>query len=136
MEYITGIHALNLPCSLETGGDWHIYALQWEKPTIGNTETSIFNKYGLEFNKTIPEHTGTFTVANHIRALLDLLEMGKFDIAQGMNKDFICNDEYDFEVFEKVAVLRLLPNWKQVDDFMEREYNRKWLKFKKDNNHE
>ena len=29
MKYISGINALNLPCSLDTCGDWHTSALQW-----------------------------------------------------------------------------------------------------------
>jgi len=50
----------------------------------------------------IPEHEENYAVANHIRALLDLLEMGNFSLAQGMNRDFICNDDYNGEVFEKI----------------------------------
>jgi len=34
MKYITGIHALNLPCSLDTCGDWHslkmMALMQWQ----------------------------------------------------------------------------------------------------------
>ena len=50
-----------------------------------------------------------FAVANHIRALLDLLELGNFGLAQGMNKDFIGNDDYADEVFDKVAMMKTLP---------------------------
>ena len=32
MKYVTGIHALNIPCNLETSGDWHMSAIQWEHP--------------------------------------------------------------------------------------------------------
>lgn len=87
MKYITGQHALNLPCSLMTSGDWHQSALQWEFPFCRDSRDSVFGDYGIE-------HKGTYDVANHIRALLDLLEMGRFTAAQGMNKDYICNDKY------------------------------------------
>lgn len=34
MKYVSLIHALNLPCSLDTCGDWHTSALQWDSPNI------------------------------------------------------------------------------------------------------
>ena len=88
MKYITGIHALNLPCSLPTFGDWHRYGIQWKNLTIRDTEKSIFGDYGIEEYSKVPEHPGTFKVANHIRALLDMLAEGQFGYAQGMRKDF------------------------------------------------
>ena len=135
MKYITEVHALNLPCKLKTCGDWHTSAIQWERPHIRESEESFFGDYGIEKNKTIPEHNEKYNVANHIRALLDLLEVGNFAVAQGMNEDFICNSEYDEEVFALVYSMRRLPNWKQISDFMGKEYKMKWIYFlrKKDN---
>ena len=43
MEYITGIHALNLNCAIETCGDWHQSALRWEKIHKEKTEERFFN---------------------------------------------------------------------------------------------
>lgn len=60
-------------------------------------------------NIPIPEHPGRYHVANHIRALLDLLELGRFTPAQGMNQDFICNDAYTEEIFRQVMKLRYSP---------------------------
>jgi len=131
MQYITGIHALNLPCSLLTCGDWHRSALQWEKPNFRDSENSLFFDYGIEQCSVVPENEGTFAVANHIRALLDLLELGNFGLAQGMNKDFIGNDDYTDEVFDKVAMMKILPHWQKIDRFMGREYYRKWLDYKR-----
>ena len=131
MLYITGIHALNLPCSLLTCGDWHCSAIQWKHPTLRESETAFFRDYGIERNVSIPEHDGTYAAANHIRALLDLLELGKLSVAQGMNKDFICNDSYTDEVFEKVSTMKELPNWDSIDHFMGKEYCSNWLKYKR-----
>lgn len=78
MRYITGIHVLNLSCNLETCGDWHTSALRWRDISFKNTGESIFGDWGIEYGKRIPEHRGTFVVANYIRALLDLLEDGVF----------------------------------------------------------
>ena len=133
MRYITGVHALNLPCSLKTCGDWHCSALQWEKPKFRESEHSIFGNYGIELNVSIPEHKETFAAANHIRALLDLLELGKFSAAQGMNRDFICNDQYTEEIFEKVSIMKSLPHWCEIDRFMGREYYGQWLDYKRRN---
>jgi len=130
MRYVTGVHALNLPCSLLTGGDWHTSALRWVNIIFGETDESVFGDYGIEYGVRIPKHEGTFAVANHIRALLDLLVLGNFAAAQGMNNDFICNSDYDEEVFEKVALLRGMSHWKKIDGFMGKEYLCKWLDYK------
>jgi len=130
MEYITGIHALNIPCKLDTSGDWHASALKWEKISTAESKDSLFGDYGIEQNKYIPGHKGTYYVANHIRALLDLLSQGKFSVAQGMNNDFICNPKYDNEVFSKVEEMKCLPIWNDIDNFMGMEYKLKWLNYK------
>ena len=131
MQYITGIHALNLPCSLQTCGDWHCPALKWEKITYRESTESIFGDYGIEQSSSVPEHVGTHAVANHIRALLDLLELDNYSAAQGMNRDFIGNDDYDTIVFDKVAMMKDLPNWQKIDNFMGSEYYGKWLDYKR-----
>lgn len=129
MLYITGIHALNLPCGLETCGDWHVGAIQWERPRTKESTGSLFGDYGIEHNKSIPEHEERFSVANHIRAILDLLEDGLFSVAQGMNDDFICNPAYDGEVFDKVYEMRALSRWQAISDFMGKEYRMKWVRY-------
>ena len=131
MKYISGVYALNLPCSLLTCGDWHSPSLQWERLRFNESNDSVFGNYGIELCSDVPEHKGIYAVANHIRALLDLLEIGNFSLAQGMNNDFICNDEYTVDVFDKVAMLRGLPHWHSIDKFMGREYYGKWLDYKK-----
>ena len=131
MQYITGIHALNLPCSLLTCGDWHSASLQWAKPAFRDSDSGIFGDYGIESCSNVPENEGTYAVANHIRALLDLLELGNFSAAQGMNQDFICNDNYTDEVFSQVARMTGLPNWQEINSFMGREYYGKWLDYKR-----
>jgi len=130
MKYITGEHALNINCSLLTSGDWHQSFLRWEDITFRDTKDSIFSDYGIEHNKSIPKHDQLFSVANHIRALLDLLEMGMFNIAQGMNDDFIGNDDYNPEVFDKVGMMYKLSHWNQIDEFMLKEYSNEWINFK------
>lgn len=130
MKYISGQHALNLSCSLLTCGDWHQSALQWENLHLKESNNSIFKDYGIETNKTVPEHTEKYNVANHIRALLDLLEDGNLSLAQGMNKDFICNDSYTEEVFNQVSKLKNFSHWDKIDQFMGKEYFAEWLRYK------
>ncbi len=129
MKYITGIHALNLPCSLNTCGDWHQSAIQWQNPQMRESNTSFFKEYGLEKGHKIPQHKEDFVVANTIRALLDLLYESNFPTAQGMRDDFICNDDYNSEVFSKVYEMRYRPNWEKIDAFMRKEYKLDWIKF-------
>ncbi len=131
MKYISFIHALNIPCNLNTFGDWHLSSIQWKNPNIIDSKNSIFGEYGIEKNKTIPEHSNKYNVANHIRAILDLLYIGNFTVAQGMNKDFIVTNEYNKEIFEKVLLMHNLPHWKKIDEFMTKEYLKEWIEFKK-----
>lgn len=129
MKYITGIHALNLRCSLETCGDWHQPGIQWKNLTIRESEDSVFGDYGIEDNSLVPDHPGTHKVANHIRALLDLVSEGNFGYAQGMNKDFICNNKYTEEVFSKLLLLRTSHMWEKIKGFIGKEYGVAWLRF-------
>ena len=136
MLYITGIHALNLPCKLYTCGDWHSTSIDWSSPNIADSEKSIYGDYGIEKNVKINflDSNKTYNVANHIRALLDLMLQNKFNIAQGMRDDFICNDDYTNEILKKVSAMKQCSNGKQVDKFMSNEYMMIWLQFKKANN--
>lgn len=134
MQYLSGIHALNLNCERETCGDWHQSAIQWERLKLYESNGSLWGDYGIETDKQIPEHTELFNTANHIRALLDLLYEGKFSVAQGMRKDFICTDKYNDEIFDKVSMMIHLPNWKDIDEFMCKEYKCLWLDFKEKKN--
>lgn len=130
MKYISGIHALNLPCSLDTCGDWHTSALQWGSLKFLESDDSIFKDYGIESCSCVPENKGIFNIANTLRALLDLLVEGNFGIAEGAKEDFICNDRYTLEFFNKVIQLRDTYNWDKIDKFMEKEYKLQWLNFK------
>lgn len=132
MKYITGIHALNLPCSLETTGDWHTSALNWQNLKLRESNESFFGDYGIETCSIVPENPGTYYIANTLRALLDLLIDDNIGVAQGIKDDFICNDKYTKEFFEKVIELRDMPNWKRINDLMCKEYLFEWDTFKED----
>ena len=131
MKYVTGQHALNLTCALFTCGDWRQSAIQWHSPLFRDCEDSVFGDYGIEQEKPIPGHAENYRVANHIRALLDLLELGRFSLAQGMNKDFICNDDYTEDIFRQVTKLKDSSLWHDIDRFMGKEYCAEWLDYKK-----
>ena len=94
----------------------------------------FFGDYGIETGHHIPEHEGVYCVANTIRALLDLLYERNYPAAQGMNDDFICNAEYDTEVFQKVYLMSKLPYWDEINDFMKKEYELKWIEYLRSKN--
>lgn len=134
MKYLSGIYALNLPCKLDTDGDWHTSALDWNKIVFNESETSVFGLYGIEAERKIPDHQNTFYVANHIRAALDLLDEGKFSILQGLKDDFINNNQYTEELFNKILLLRNHKNWNDIDFFVLFEYRDTWIKYKQKRN--
>lgn len=136
MIYVTGIHALSLPCSLDTCGDWHYVVLRWKDVVLRDSTSSIFGDYGLEANREIPNHEEPFVVANHIRAILDMLEMDIISPLRGMDNDLICNDRYTKVLFDKVLLLRDSYNWNKINEFMKSEYKLVWLKYLEDISHE
>jgi hypothetical protein len=134
MKYITGLHALNIQCNLNTGGDWHADTLNWslEKIPFKDSEKSVWGDYGIEKSKKIRENDGLYNVANHIRACLDFIEDGKLIAAKGMRRDYICDDKYMSQIFEKVSMLKNNINWHQIDNLIGLEYYRNWLDYKKE----
>ena len=53
MKYVTGIFALNLPCSLDTCGDWHSCSINWDNVDIRESNNSILKDYGIETNQSV-----------------------------------------------------------------------------------
>lgn len=135
MKYLSGVHALNVECELETSGDWHQSCIRWDviNDRLKESDDSVFGDYGIEQDKVLKflDDKPVYNVANHIRACLDLIADGNFALAQGMRDDFICTDIYDDEIFDKVTLLRSSELWNKIDKFMGKEYMMRWLNYKK-----
>lgn len=131
MEYLTGIYALNLPCNLDTCGDWHSKSINWEHPDIRESNDSVLKDYGIEEKRNVKflNSSNNYNVANHIRALLDMLLAGNYGYAQGMKEEYICNEYYTKEIFKQVWKLKNEDNWNKINDFMKREYKMKWINY-------
>lgn len=131
MEYLTGIHALNLSCQLDTCGDWHSKSINWNNPDIRESVNTVFGDYGIESDRSIRylDSSKRYNVANHIRALLDMLVSGNYGYAQGMKEEYICNEQYTDQIFNQVLKLRDTGNWYHINEFMKSEYKLEWIKF-------
>ncbi|MDR1358132.1 MAG: hypothetical protein LBJ48_02080, partial [Coriobacteriales bacterium] len=81
MKYLTYTPALNLISPLETDGDWHYSTIDWPHIELEESEESIFGQWGL-YRGEVPT-LGEAWIADHVRALLDLLDRGYFGSAQG-----------------------------------------------------
>lgn len=136
MLYITGVHALNIEDSLETCGDWHTSALNWSNIRLVDSSKSLFKDWGIEFDKTIPEHEEKYNVANTLRAVLDLIVQGNLGYLKGFRDDFFCTDLYNKEFFEKVILLKDFENWEDINNLMKREFMFEWDNFVKEYNDE
>lgn len=135
MKYISGIFALNIPCSLDTTGDWHRSSLPWDKVDIKESDNSPLKDWGIEKNVYIKELNGRYNVANTLRACVDFLDTDKYLSAEGMRKDYLGNDKYNQELFR--AVYSLKPHktptqWENISRIMEKDYMLKWLNYKKE----
>ena len=136
MEYVTGIYALNIPCQLETDGDWHAPALDWNNPRIKESDESLFGQWGIEYDPQPNYGNITMPVANHIRACLDLIEEGCFGSVQGMRDNFISNEAYTPLILETILLLRNNSLWSEIDAFIGKEYLCDWLDYKESKNHD
>ncbi|AMB95797.1 MULTISPECIES: hypothetical protein [Aerococcus] len=129
MKYLSGQFALNIPCQLDTYGDWHILALDWSNPDFKESNNSIFGDYGIEANKKLPYHPGTYYVADHLRAILDLLADGHIKYLVGMKNDFIGTDQYNQDFFDQVYLLNNNKHWQEIYRLMFREFGLEWYAY-------
>ena len=133
MKYITGLYALSIPCELETCGYLRGNTLDWNNPTIIESDDSIFSDYGIEYKLGIPNNSNKCHIANHIRAILDMLDSCDFSNLLGMRDNYINNEEYTPIILSKVG--RIIKNSDKVkadkiNSFMELEYNWDWQIYK------
>lgn len=150
MRYLTDIYALNIPDDTLCTGDWHRGAMVWADAErhFRDTETSIFGDYGIR-TADVPEiGRKGIPVANVIRAILDLMDNDEIitDYRTGrptnvnirwlrnFRDDFICCEEYDHELFERVALLKGKVYWDELNDLMKYEYMDKWDRWCLENN--
>lgn len=130
MKYITGIHALNLECSLNTCGDWHQSSIDWKNIWFAESNGSIFGDWGIEKNTLNSIVYRGVPHANHLRAIIDLMYLKNYrNYLKGFREDFICTDEYNDEFFEKVYMLHELKEWDEIAALMKREYMQLWDEF-------
>lgn len=128
MKYISGKYALNIPCSLKTAGDWHHNSFPIEKANYFDSSNSIFKNYGIE--KHIINNK-EYNVANHLRAILDLISTNDFEYLKGFKNDFIVVDDYNKELFKMVLKLRDNKNWVKINKLMKNEYMNEWINYLK-----
>lgn len=134
MKYISGIFALNIPCSLDTTGDWHRSSLPWDKVDIKESDNSPLKDWGIEKDVYVRELNGRYNVANTLRACVDFLDTDKYLSAEGMRKDYLGNDKYNQELFNAVYSLKPYKTpkqWELISRIMEKDYMMKWLNYRK-----
>ena len=129
MLYVTGMNALNVPCNLDTIGDWHKEHYNWKHPDCMESEDSPLKNYGIDYRYVEDFHKSVY-IANHIRALLDLLYRGMFSYCLGMRYMYIDNERYNSEVYRQVYRLKGENQWNRIDEFMTNEYGLEWTQYK------
>lgn len=130
MEYVSGLHALNLASPAGTPGDWHYSALDWSHPFMLDSDRSVFGDWDIH-RQEVPGH-GVMLVAGHARACLDLVALGDYGDAQGMRDSFLDDDSWTLPVMRQAWKLHDSPRWQAVDSFMGHEYWGAWLDFKQE----
>ena len=77
-------------------------------------QSVFFINTDIEGKQKPPFHKKHYFVANHIRAVLDLLSSDQLILAQGMRRNFKCTAEYGLEIFEKVYLLKNSHNLEDI----------------------
>lgn len=129
MRYITDIHALNLPCSLGTTGDWHRFAIQWEHPCTLDSDELPWGTWGIEIDSdvSVPQDSATHhNIANHVRAIADMIARRRFTLAQGACEDYLDGHDYDAEISQHIAMLEGIDGWDEINAFMVAEFGSAW----------
>lgn len=128
MKYVSGLHALNLESPAGTPGDWHHSALDWSRPFMLDSDSSVFGDW--DIHQCDVPGLGLMPVAGHARACLDLVALGDYGDAQGMRDNFLDDDTWTLPVMRQAWKLRDSSDWQSVDHFMGHEYWGSWLDFK------
>ena len=122
----SGKFALNIPCSLKTAGDWHHTSFPVAKATLYDTNNNIYNDYGIEKHVI---NGIEYNVANHIRAILDLILNNEFGYLKGFKDDFLVVDDYNTTLFELVYRLKNSKYWDEINKLMKDEFMLEWIDF-------
>ncbi len=131
MKYVSGLHALSQVCDFDTAGVPKPTDLDWKHMCVRESDGSIYGEYGITKADFLPYYGfGIYYVANTVRAILDSLAYEDYKTIENFRDEIICNERLNEEVFEKVSWLNKLPNWKDVDEIMHREYGDLWLRWK------
>ena len=134
MKYITGLIALGTPCELDTPGLWTLrksdYLSDENMKTYESNEFP-FKDFGIELNKIVDYHEFcVYNVANHIRAYLDLLYLGKFELLKGLFPEAINSAKARLSIFECVYRCRRLAQYRKMNEFMLNEFGNVWISYK------
>lgn len=128
MKYVTGIPALNMKNELNTFGDWHRGTIDWLNLKEVESSESVLGDWGIESGLN-PVTNQPIKKANHIRAILDILE-GRVDTPiewlYQFKHDFISTDEYDELIVEKASLLKESSNWEKIDLLMKSTFPLLW----------
>ena len=125
MKYITGKQALEIQFMRDNGGA-SANPPDFTQLTLENTEDSLLGSYGIETGFTVPQHDGTFAVADTVRALIDLIVSCRFSEAEGFRQQPYWHESLMPELFYRVWVFYGYPMWEAVATFLWQECGKAW----------
>lgn len=133
MQYLTGKLAFGITCDLDTPGLWNIPTSEYLDSSfkLSDSDNSPFKYWGIETGKIIPgrEYT-TFNVANHLRAYVDCLYKGEFDLLKDRYEEIIFYPKYCKEIFMIIyGKTRFLAEFEDINNFLTGEFGDRWLNF-------
>lgn len=134
MRYLTGILALGIPCELKTAGKWNVFRADFmdpEKFKLVESDESVFGDYGIEENKLVPgREYATWSVANHVRAYVDMVEQLMFDELEDVFYECIQDGKARQDIFMLVyGKLRNTAHFHEINVFMECEFGNAWYSY-------
>ncbi len=133
MKYITGYGAFAIPCKLDTPHIWNMSKENFDKcALIWESREMPFGDVGITMNVYYPIKLGEglTNVADHERAFLDLLYLGKFDVLNGIINERFPTPQSRYDLMCKIySAIKVGIFGDRVKDFMTEELGSYWKSF-------
>lgn len=132
MKYLSGIHALNVPCEEYGNMDWHRGSLDWSKEyllennKLLESEKSILKEWQINREIQIVGFQDKVKVASIVRAICDMILNKEFTYIEGV-KNYLCLEKQQVEdICYKIK--EVYNEDEEIEEYMGYNFTIFWMK--------